>query len=309
MRTTILGSAGSIGRLFARLLCDEGVSVIGVDQVVQAAGAGFTPILCNLEGVDENLRSFIFDAECIILCLPRATALLCLPLLQACLGRNTLLVDTLSVKSHVMSFSGSLDASIEFLSINPLFAPDLGIKGQNVAVVRRNTGPKTDWFIGLLERWGGRVTYMTAVQHDRTGAQTQALTHAILLCFGRALIELKYELPDAKDMQTPLHRALLSLLARMVEANPDVYWEIQSANSEARDIRSTILASCRELESISLSNDRQGFHRIFSAIRTVFGPDLTDFSLSAKRMLVATTIDPANPDCTVSLPTPSREQA
>ena len=59
---------------------------------------------------------------------------------------------------------------------------------------------------------------MTADQHDRLAAASQALTHATVLAFGLALAELQVDVADLGRIAPPPHTTLLSLLARIARA-------------------------------------------------------------------------------------------
>jgi prephenate dehydrogenase len=184
----------------------------------------------------------------VIVCLPEDVALVALGPIVEAMGEGSLWIDALSVKSGVCRSLRGRTEPIEILSIHPMFAPALRWRGNRVAAIEVAGGPKSAAMIDLLLSWGAHVERLSAADHDAQTAAIQVATHAAVLAFGAALLELDYDPAAALRLATPPHRLMLALLNRMVNANPAVYSEIQRHHPQAGAVRQ---AMSRALEAIA----------------------------------------------------------
>ena len=161
---------------------------------------------------------------------------------------------------------------MEALSLNPMFAPSLGFAGHPVASVVVRNGPRGRALRELIEQWGARVVTVTADQHDRVSAATQALTHAAVIAFGAALAELDVDIADLDRMAPPPHTALLSLLARIASGAPEVYWDVQAANPHAPAARRALARGVSRLAGVVEDGDRAAFGDLLDRLCGVLGP-------------------------------------
>jgi prephenate dehydrogenase len=234
----VLGGRGAVGRLLSASLRASGVAVLDVDRPAAPGETAPGPFLAaDAAAPDGALRRALAAAGAVAVCLPEEVALAALDRLVAAMGRGALWVDTLSVKGEVCGALGERARGIEALSINPMFAPALGWRGNAVAAVEVAAGARSAALLALLADWGARVERLSAEEHDALTAATQVATHAALLAFGAALLELGYETETALRLATPPHRLMLALLHRMVSANPVVYAEIQRHHPQGEAVR------------------------------------------------------------------------
>ena len=108
-----------------------------------------------------------------------------------------------------------------------MFAPALGFAGRPVAARRASRGPGAG-SAGAGWTLGGAGGELTADEHDRIAAATQALTHAAVLAFGLALDDLDVDVAELAAVAPPPHATLLALLARIAAGHPEVYWDVQA---------------------------------------------------------------------------------
>jgi prephenate dehydrogenase len=269
-RVVVLGAAGGFGRLFAALLPGE---LTGVDL------AGGVDLRADAADPNERLLALIRSADCVLVCLPEAAALQAIDRLLGVLATGALLVDTLSVKTQVAERIDRDD--VEVLSLNPLFAPDLGFRGQNVAAVPLQPGPRSQTLVAALEHAGATVVTTTAADHDRRAAITQAATHAALLAYGLCLARAGYD-PDPA-FATPPHRVLLALVARVVTSDPEVYRHIQVDNPHAAQVREALTAALEEVSRRAADPDE--FAALFRSVREALEPMLDGLVAQSPRLL------------------------
>jgi 4-amino-4-deoxyprephenate dehydrogenase len=265
----VLGAAGGVGRLFTAILPGD---VTGVDL----AGAALRG---DATDPDEALLARVRAAGCVVLCLPEAPALRAIERLLPELATGALFVDTLSVKAPVVERIDRHD--IEALSLNPLFAPDVGLRGQSVAAVPVRPGPRSQVLISCLERAGASVVTTTALEHDRSAALTQAATHAALLAYGLCLARADPPLDPA--FATPPQRAMLALVARIVTRDAEVYRHVQADNPYAPQARDALAAAVAEVGGAAA--DPADFAALLRAVADALEPELADLAQRSARLL------------------------
>jgi len=272
-RILILGINGGFGALFSRLLTSRGISVIGADLADQA-GAGVRCdryISCDLETPSNELKGLASHSDTLLFCVPEQTLVAGLRVFADIAAPGSLFVDTLSIKTPVATIVSDRRNDVQHLSINPMFAPDIGFSHQNVAAVPLVGGDKCDEFADYMRDWGAKVISMDVVTHDRQTAITQALTHAVTIAFGDCLSRLDYDAEKAWSISAPPHRLLMTLYTRILSKDPDVYWEIQADNPYASEARMSLIQALQDIESISQNRDRNAFQRIVMSGKSAIG--------------------------------------
>jgi prephenate dehydrogenase len=176
-------------------------------------------------------------------------------------------VDTLSVKSTLCQQVNALAIEGEYLSINPMFAPNLGFANHTVLAIPLQQGDKTRDFLALLEEWGAIVKLLSADQHDRATAQLQSLTHAAILAFGLTLVKSGYDINQLLPIAPPPHKTLLCLVARILGGSPDVYRDIQLSNPHAADMRMGLLEAMHTIDSLVAQGSNSDFVDLFTSLQ------------------------------------------
>jgi prephenate dehydrogenase len=291
INAVILGGNGAIGSLFCSMLAGERIAATAID-VSPAPTAGRQDIgyvSADVRAMSAEARRALAAADWVIAALPEAVLLETWETILGNLKQDALFVDTLSVKLPFMNaVAGRLPARIEVVSINPMFAPALGFQGQSVAVVEVRRAGHADHFLELLQKWGASLQMLSAEQHDRYAALLQTVTHAAILAFGLALRRLDYDLETVLPVMTPPHRAMLALLARILSASPEVYWDIQVQNPCAPEARQALESGLQELSRLIDGGDQRGFLRLLDELRDLFGAkQLDNFNRHSTSMLAA----------------------
>ncbi len=247
----VFGVHGAVGQALACQLIESGVSVVGLDLLDgSSCPDGITYVQCDATDPTSAGLEAIGAADTVLLCLPEEVAIGALPTVVQRASRDSLIVDTLSVKQRVVATLALLRPAQQYLSINPMFSPRLGFSGQNVAIVKVNDGPRAAEFESLLASWGATTAAVAAEEHDRMTALIQAATHAAIMSIGLTLHDWGYDVAKGISLATPPHRMCLALLARMTDASPEVYWDIQQSNSYGSEARKSLLESVKHLSDV-----------------------------------------------------------
>jgi 4-amino-4-deoxyprephenate dehydrogenase len=291
-RVVVVGAAGAVGSLFAGRLRESGSDVYLVDRSVPPPGSEVTRFV-HADAVRPNqaLIDVVGVADAVLLAVPEPVVLMAIAKLGPALRPDALVVDTASVKSRVAAALAAPGLGGEAVSLNPLFAPSLGFSGNAVASVVVRPGDRGGALLDRLRAWGARVVTVDADRHDRVAAATQALTHAAVLAFGAALIELDVDFVDLHRLGPPPHAALLSLMARIASGAPEVYWDVQEANPHAHAARHALSLGLSQLGLTVDGHDRAAFYDLLDHLRDVPGPLLELYATRGERGLRTLTAD------------------
>jgi 4-amino-4-deoxyprephenate dehydrogenase len=296
----LVAGAGGLGTLYARELAAEGVQVRGVDPHPPQPGPPWHELLeaSVTADLEPRLAAWIATADAVLLAIPEALAAAALATVVPVMKPGALLVDVFAVKAPIAAWlarPGTRD-DLEVLSLHPLFAPDLGLRNQNVACVALRGGPRSAWLMARLQARGATLVALDAERHDACTALTQVGTHAALLAFGFALESLDADPTDLLAMSTPVHRGLLGLVARIARLDPEAYWAIQHGHPHAERARAAVAEGLRTLSMLVERGDRPGFGEAMARLRARLGPVLADPRLAAPFGAAATEPTVAEPD-------------
>jgi len=294
-RVVVAGGSGAVGSLFADQLQEAGNDVVIVDRTVPGPTHRVTRFVRgDISDPGAEVADVVRTADAVLLCVPEPVALVAIGRLVGMLRPDALIADTLSVKSTVvpaLHAAAVITGTAEALSLNPMFAPSLGFAGQAVASVVVRDGQRGRALRDLIEQWGARVVTVTADQHDRVSAASQALTHAAVIAFGAALIELDVDIADLDRMGPPPHTALLSLLARIASGAPEVYWDVQAANPYAPAARRALSRGVSQLADVVEDGDAAAFGNLLDRLCGVLGPLRGAYRERSAKALRAMTTD------------------
>jgi len=277
----IAGGAGAVGTMLTRALCDDGRAVTILDPAVPAAtgtdGADRPDpaprtVRGDITAPTGAAAAALRAAHTVVLAVPDTVAVRAVTALDPLLRDDALLVDTVSVKTAMADAVATGLRGRAALGINPMFAPTLPMRDRPVATVTYRAGPAVDDLMATLRRWGMLPVPVTADEHDRIAAATQALTHAAVLAFGVALTRL--DPPAAAERAAPPpHRLLRALLARVASGTGEVYHDVQAANPYAAAARRALRDAVDAVDAVSGPADLDGFTALQRSACAALDPD------------------------------------
>ncbi|MFD3412080.1 prephenate dehydrogenase/arogenate dehydrogenase family protein [Streptomyces cyaneofuscatus] len=294
---------GPVGRLFAQLLREGGGSVRGV-AVDPAAGPDFA---CDIAEPTAELRHALAASDLVVLAVPERDALAAVPVVAHWTRPTTTVVDTLSVKQRYLDASGPLGPR-PTLSLNPLFHPALGWRGNAVAACVVREGGLVPAVLERIEATGARVRRLAPEEHDPYLNTVQTATHAALHAFARTLAGAG--LPaEALTCVPPPTRLLLALTARMLSASPDTYWDIQCSGATSTAARAGLAQGLADLDAWTARRDDTAFRHSLTELRAWYGPELRSLAAVAADALstpaLSTTPAPSTTPVLPTTPAPS----
>ena len=188
---------------------------------------------------------------CLLLCVPISQMERVCRRLGPLLTPGQLVMDTCSVKEEPLRLMLELfPESVEVLGTHPLFGPETGhhgIAGLEVVLCpgRCNRVQKVKQY---LEKLGLAVTVITATEHDRAMASTQALFHFLAQGFSRLKMD-----PDT--LATPGPAQLFRAFQDVQGDSRQLFRDLQQMNRFAPAQRKKLIASLTALDS-NLSGKR-----------------------------------------------------
>lgn len=159
---------------------------------------------------------------------------------------DTILIDMLSVKLHPKSiFEKYIDAKHEILLMHPMFGPDgvaaAGLINQKIVVDRFRAKDATyEFWKGFFNRKGLEVIEMTADEHDRLAASSQALTHMI----GRLFEACETEPTSIDALSTDRLHQLKTLVCK---DNIEVFLGMQTLNPYCAEMHSRLASALKKV--------------------------------------------------------------
>ncbi len=214
----------------------------------------------NILSPNEMTCKELMTADIVILAVSESVVIKAFPVILPYLKQDCLIVETLSVKNSFSKLLEEYRIEQQVLGINPMFSGDLDPKNRPIVTVIYREGRWCSVFLEYLKKWQLKVIAMDAFEHDRIMSILQALTHALIFTFGKILSMSNFPTISLELLAPPPFQILFSLVARMTQNHPDVYWEIQENNPYAQAVRTNLKQTLAELDKAVLENNRQSFY-------------------------------------------------
>ncbi|MDE9535030.1 chorismate mutase [Xenorhabdus bovienii] len=269
VQIVVVGVKGSIGSFLAKQITLSAGQVVGIDIApLDIPLVGIEFIQADITQPNYTVQKTLQKAQIVVFALSQEVINQALPSVRNYLSANCLLVDTLSIKSSFHDLLIEQKVTQPAIGINPMFSGDLTPTSRPIAVVVYRQGSMIDMFLSLLKSWQLNVIIMDSVEHDREMALLQSLVHAVILSFANVLCSAQIAEISIDALAPPPFRVLLTLVARMTQNNPDVYWEIQASNHYASEVRQQLRMALMKLETNVASLNRDDFCRDILQIKS-----------------------------------------
>lgn len=249
----VIGGAGKLGKWFVSFLQSQGYSV---DICEKAPGA--TSELQNIAFNEIDLSSY-------------ALAVVATPLsitsdvLSELANKNVgcPILEVASLKAPVAKGIAELRARGHVVaSIHPMFGPDTRLLSQRFVLISKTCEEGELLAQKLFADTMATVCVMDATEHDRLMSFVLGLSHAINIIFASALSHSGNRAPDLEAITSSTFDAQLKVSERVLQENPDLYFEIQSENGYGRESLSALWHAFEEFRSSVIAKDRESFRKI-----------------------------------------------
>jgi prephenate dehydrogenase len=269
----VVGGAGAVGRMFARALAPTWHTVC-IDLERGAGGAPGEQATADVTSPSPEALALLGSAQVVLLALPEAAALDAVGVVAGAMRPGALLADTCSAKTRLLPVIAACaqDAGLECVSLNPMFAPELGLAGRAVVLVAVDAKTHAADLVATLEAAGARLVGVSVDDYAKVAAAVQVATHAAVLAFGAAVRRQGIGLDLLARAGPPPFQTMLALLARIVSGQPAVYHDIQAAGTAAAAARDDLVEGIAALAATAEDGGLEKFTALLDEIAEWMGP-------------------------------------
>ena len=174
---------------------------------------------------------------------------------------------------EVAAFRKHLPEDVQIVSFHSLHGPMVDPKGQPLVLIRERATDKSFALVEeILSCFGSKHVYLTAQEHDRITADTQAVTHAAFLSMGSAW-HANNQFPwEMNRYVGGIENVKCNIMLRIYSNKWHVYAGLAILNSWAKLQIRLYAESVTELYKLMLGGHREEFEkRIKTAGEAVFG--------------------------------------
>jgi prephenate dehydrogenase len=269
----IIGGLGSMGRTVGRFFTEAGYQV----EVADAANG---PI--SWKSIAEN--------DVIVLAVPIPEVEGVVRELGPFTRENGLVMDIASIKDAPVR-SMLQHCRGEVIGTHPLFGPSTtSLKEQTVFVWPARSNQWINWLNAFLVNQGVQVVEMEPNKHDRLMGTAQVLRHMLLLCLGRSLMLLDFDLAADLKHSGPWFGQLIDMLSHQMDQSPELYADIATNNPATMEVSDHFLHAVEEITASYLSKNRTNMIRIMDEVS-----EYLSHSLPTNQEIEATVEPPVRP--------------
>lgn len=263
----IVGGAGQLGALFARLFVQSGYNV----DVLEKDDWGVA---------EEKLKA----ASLVMVAVPIRVTEQVIAMLTN-LNPECVLIDITSLKSK------PLDAMMKVhqgpvVGLHPMFGP--GIKTlakQTIVVCHGRMEQKYQWLIKQLQSWGAKISLVESQQHDKLMSIIQVFRHFSTVAHGYHLKEENINLDEVLELSSPIYRLELIMVGRLFAQNPELYSDIIFAEKSNIPMIRRFIERFTDLLDLLEAQDDKRFTELFNEVSIWFGEHAELFLQESNLML------------------------
>ena len=257
MRVAIIGT-GKMGRWFARLLKDEGYSVVVSSRTRSKAEALRNEL--DVELADTNVDA-AESADWILLCVSLDGLEPALKEVGSHIKAGQTVMDISSIKEIPVNMLHKYVTKGVTLGTHPVFGPGAkSLEGQNFVLTpvqeeeKRFAKEFKDW----LEVRGAKVTVMAPRRHDTLMSLVLGFPHFVGLVAGDALLD-NQDYAEAKKVGGATYQMLLTLAGAVAAEEPGFYSNLHMSLPEMEKIEGLFLDKVEEWLKLVKQKDCSGF--------------------------------------------------
>ncbi|GAP88850.1 putative prephenate dehydrogenase [Rosellinia necatrix] len=278
METFIVGiiGMGDMGKMYARRLSDAGWKIKACDKeehyedlCKEFSSRTNIQILRNGHLVSRASDYIIYSVEA-------ASIGLVVAEFGPSTKQNAIVGGQTSCKApEIKAFEDHLPPDVDIVSCHSLHGPKVDSKGQPLVLIRHRASDESWGKVkAVLSCLQSELVYLTAKQHDRITADTQAVTHAAFLSMGKAWHSSRQFPWEGARYVGGIENVKINLTMRIYSQKWHVYAGLAILNPEARKQINQYAKSVTELYKLMLGGQRAELRaRVLQAKEKVFGSD------------------------------------
>ncbi|KAL1890692.1 prephenate dehydrogenase (NADP(+)) [Ceratocystis pirilliformis] len=175
---------------------------------------------------------------------------------------------------EVRAFEASIPADVDIVSCHSLHGPKVSPQGMPLVIIKHRASDesvrKVETVLSCLK---SKHVYLSAREHDRITADTQAVTHVAFLSMGKAWhAEREFPWVSARYVGG-IENVKINIMLRIYSAKWHVYAGLAILNPEARKQITQYASSVTDIYKLMVVGDLLALQeRIYAAKDRVFGP-------------------------------------
>lgn len=174
---------------------------------------------------------------------------------------------------EIESFERILPLDTEIISLHSLHGPKVNTTGQPLVLINHRSSPQSLRFVELLiSCLNSKVVYLSAKQHDKITADTQAVTHAAFLSMGVAWKEINQYPWETLRWIGGLENAKINISLRIFSNKWHVYAGLAITNPSAHEQILQYSHSATDLFTLMIQGKKNELReRLMKAKKYIFG--------------------------------------
>ena len=176
---------------------------------------------------------------------------------------------------EIKAFEEYLPSDVDIVSCHSLHGPNVDPHDQPLVLIKHRASDESFAKVeAVLRCLGSKHVYLTAKEHDRITADTQAVTHAAFLSMGKAWHATKQFPWEGTRYVGGIENVKINLMLRIYAQKWHVYAGLAILNPEAHKQINQFARSTTELFYLMLEGRRDELRaRVYAAKDKVFGRD------------------------------------
>ncbi|KAK3379755.1 hypothetical protein B0T24DRAFT_521516 [Lasiosphaeria ovina] len=176
---------------------------------------------------------------------------------------------------EIKAFEKYLPSDVDIVSCHSLHGPNVDSRGQPLVLIKHRASDESFAKVETVLRClGSTHVYLTAKEHDRITADTQAVTHAAFLSMGKAWHATKQFPWEGARYVGGIENVKINLMLRIYAQKWHVYAGLAILNPEAHKQINQFAKSTTELYYLMLEGRRDELRdRVYAAKEKVFGAE------------------------------------
>ncbi|KAF5111718.1 hypothetical protein DV454_004626 [Geotrichum candidum] len=174
---------------------------------------------------------------------------------------------------EIEAFEASLPEDVEIITCHSLHGPRVATEGQPLVLIQHRASDESFAFVeSLFEDFKSKKVYLTATEHDRITADTQAVTHAAFLSMGVAWMANNQYPWTIPKWIGGIENAKVNISLRIFSNKWHVYAGLAITNPQAHKQILQYATSTTELFKLMIEGSGDELRtRLFAARDFVFG--------------------------------------
>ncbi len=249
-KALVIGGGGKMGRWFADFLDSQGYDITVADPANPVEGYAY---VTDWQQADQDFAITVVAAPL------QASADIMMAMAEQ--GHDGLIFDIGSLKSPLISALKALaDAGAQVTSLHPMFGPDAELlSDKHVLFLDAGVPAATRAARALFDSTMVKQTEMSLGEHDRLIAYVLGLSHALNIAFFGVLAESGESVPRLSDLSSTTFDAQLEVATKVVQENPQLYFEIQSLNKHGLEPLKALSKAVQAISDAVQSGDEGAF--------------------------------------------------